>query len=253
MRRLKLTGVMGACLAAGWMWFWKPPVFAQVAERPAGAAADSRLGPVAQAQDPRDGAPAEPRRGGGRGGNTGDNPARGGGPGGGPGGGMGGFNPGGPGGFGPGGFGPGGAMQRGRDSFTETVALLGELNLSPEFELAKEQRQRIQALRTEFQAAREKWQQDFAEQSRALDEQMRAARDSGKLEEIEALTQKRQDLMSAAPKAYEATTKLKAILTPDQLKALETFVADKRKTDDAARRPAGGGPGGPGGRGDVPQ
>ncbi len=146
-------------------------------------------------------------------------------------------------------------MQRGRDSFTETIALLGELNLSPDFDLSKEQRQRIQALRSEFQAARDKWQQDFTEQSRTLDEQMRAARDSGKLEETEALTQKRQDMMSAAPKPFEATAKLKAMLTPDQLKALETFVAEKRKADEANRRPGGPGGGGPGGGargGDVP-
>ena len=153
------------------------------------------------------------------------------------GGGQGGRNPG-QGGrnFNPGGGGPP-MTNRGRESFTENLSALSQINLDPAFDLTVDQKAKIAALRAEYQAARDKWQADNGEELRKLDEAMRNA--SG--QERQALDQKRQELMRTAPSSDAMVAKLKAILTAEQVKALESRASEMR------REGFGGGPGGFGG------
>lgn len=169
-------------------------------------------------------------------------------------------------------FGPGGRDFRGpdgqqpggpplpfqrRESMTETMNILGETNLRPDFDLTKEQKEKIAAIRDGLRAAREKWQAERAEELRKIDEQMRAARDGGGgRDQFEALMQKRQEIMATAPSSEDAIAKIKAVLTPEQLKAFEAAVEERRRAEEEMRQRFGGfgGPGGGGppfgGRGD---
>jgi hypothetical protein len=130
----------------------------------------------------------------------------------GPGGGFGGPGGGGPGGRGggPGGDaggpgGPGGGpVFGGTGSLVDTLAVLGELSLNPDFDLTREQKVKIQILREQ----------------------------------------------AAAPsdKPDEGLAKLRAILTPEQLKMLDAAIFTRRLADQPGR-PRGGMFGGRGGRG----
>ncbi len=150
---------------------------------------------------------------------------------------------------------PGGGIPRdrgmfpGRDATGETIALIALASLNPDFDLTKEQKEKIQAIAEEAKAAG-KWRADHDAELRKLDEDMRNARQDGQREELELLTQKQQDLMATGPKAEDLTAKLKAVLTPEQLKALDAAAAEKRAADDQRRRQGGGMfGGGRGGRG----
>jgi len=165
---------------------------------------------------------------------------------------MGGGGPGG----GPGGFAGRGMM--GRDSLSEIITLLGEVNLKPEFNLTKDQKDKIQAIRNEVKEARAKWQKEKADDLKKLAEEMRAARDANvDREQLRELFQKRQEIMGTAPTTEEAVKKIREVLTAEQLAALDAYTKEKQAADEAARQEMGamfgggmrGGPGGQGGQG----
>jgi len=162
---------------------------------------------------------------------------------------------GGGGGMGPGG---GGMFSQVRDSFGELVTLLGEASLGPSFNFSKEQKEKIQAIRDEVKAAQGKWRKDHAADFAKLNKEMQAVRDSGDRGGLRDVFQKRQELMATGPNMDEATKRLKGVLTLEQMKGLEAYMAAKRAEEEETRRaigdffggggPGGGGPGG-GGRG----
>ncbi len=65
---------------------------------------------------------------------------------------------------------------RGQNVLSETVALLGEVSLRPDFDLTPDQKTKIKAIRDEFKAASDKWQADHAAEFQKLDEEMRRSR-----------------------------------------------------------------------------
>jgi len=160
-------------------------------------------------------------------------------------------------------FGPGGRDFRGgdgqqrmgppferRSSMTETMNMLGEANLRPDFDLTKEQKEKILAIRDGLRAAREKWQTENAAALRKIEEEMRAARDGG-ADRFDALRQKRDELMAGMPNSEDAIARIKALLTPEQLKIFETMIEERRRMEEEMRQRFGGPGGGPpfGGRG----
>lgn len=143
------------------------------------------------------------------------------------------------------GFMPAGRMFfQNRDGFAEALSLLGEASLNPDFDLTREQKERIRAIREEVAAARAKWQKDHAEEFKELAEGSRAARGGGSSDQFQQVMQKRQDLLATAPKTDEAAQRLKATLTPDQLKMLEAYTAERRAADEEMRQQMGSGFGG---------
>lgn len=151
------------------------------------------------------------------------------------------------------GLGGGGMFSQVRDSFGELVTLLGEASLGPSFNLSKEQKEKIQAIRDEVKAAQGKWRKDHAADLAKLNKEMQAVRDSGDRGGLRDVFQKRQELMATGPNMDEATKRLKGVLTAEQLKALEAYATAKRAEEEETRRAigdffGGGGPGG-GGRG----
>jgi hypothetical protein len=157
------------------------------------------------------------------------------------------------GGGGMGGFGGrmGGMVAQSNDKLAETVSLVGEASLAPGFNLTAEQREKIQTIRDAAKAARAEWQKSRADELKKLSDQSKTIRDAGQRDQIRTLMQKRQEILATAPKSDDAAQKLRTILTPEQLKALDTYAADKRKAEEEARQQAGemfaGGRGGFGG------
>lgn len=167
---------------------------------------------------------------------------------------------GGPGGFGggPGARGDvgafrGGGMMAGRTGFDELVLNVAELNLEPDFNLSIEQERKIKTLRAEVKAAWEKWRKDNEPELQKIQEQFRQLREAGNRDGFRELADKRQALEATAPKNETAEKQLRAILTEEQLKQLDAFLAVKKAEQDAQRQQMmdrfGGGPGGFGGQG----
>lgn len=176
----------------------------------------------------------------------------------------GGFGGGGIGRFGGGGFfgGAGGAgAMLDRDPLREIIALLGELNLSPGFSLTQEQKEKIQAVRDEYQKQLDAWRAEHEKDLKKLQDDAAALRGNfagggggqdtrAKFQEI---ARARETLMATAPKSDDAYTKIKAILNEDQLKKFDLKQAEHQAEMDKAREDArsrfgqGGGFGGGGG------
>jgi Spy/CpxP family protein refolding chaperone len=136
---------------------------------------------------------------------------------------------------GRGGF--GGGFFGGGNELTTAVQVLGDLNLSPDFTLDKEQKTKIQAVRDEYAKAMEKWRTDNQEKLAAIREEMQNAQDR---EARQAVMTKSRELYATGPKAEESVNQIKAALTAEQKTAFE-----KALTERAERR----GPGGRGGEG----
>ena len=140
-------------------------------------------------------------------------------------------------------MGPGGMAMRvggpmfARDALAGVIATLGEVNLSPGFELSAEQKQKIQAIRDEFKSAMEQWRSEHADDLKALDEQQKALFDNMQAgnppdpDQMRELMEARGQLMETAPNGQEQADQVKALLTPDQLKKFE----EKQAALDAER------------------
>ncbi len=134
----------------------------------------------------------------------------------------------------------GGAMMGARDTFTISMTVLSELNLTPDFTLAKEQKEKIQGIKDEEKKAADKWTADHKDDFTALMSANQADRQ-----------QKMQDLQADRAKVLDPfTAQLKAVLTEDQAKAFNTKLEERQKEMDAAR--AARGAGGRGGNGGAP-
>ncbi|MCY2952314.1 MAG: hypothetical protein NTU53_10095 [Planctomycetota bacterium] len=142
------------------------------------------------------------------------------------------------------GRGPGAGMQQ--DPFQQTIAALGDLNLRPDFNLSKEQKEKLQAVRDDVKKAEDKWRADHADDLKKIQEETQAARgDQDKMGEVMT---KRRELMQTQPKSDDAAKQVKALLTEDQAKALEKRITE-RQAEMRARMGGMGGMGGRGGRG----
>lgn len=147
----------------------------------------------------------------------------------------------------PGG-GPGGGGMFGmqQDPFQTALSALGDVNLRPDFTLTAEQKEKVQAIRNDVKAAEDKWRTDHAADLKKIQDDAQAARDAQDMEKMREIMTARRDLMQTMPKTDDAAQKLKAVLTPDQAKALETRITERQ---DEARARMGGMFGGRGGRG----
>jgi hypothetical protein len=147
---------------------------------------------------------------------------------------------------------PAGPMMN-RDMLAPLVMMLGELNLSPDFNLSGEQKQKIQSIRDDFKGATEAFKKDHADELKQLDDQQKELMDgfqNGNIPDPGAmmeLMEQRRALMQNAPDGGEHATQIKALLTPDQTKKLEEkeAVAAKEREEMQARFPMMrmGGPG----------
>jgi pimeloyl-ACP methyl ester carboxylesterase len=154
-----------------------------------------------------------------------------------PAGGRGGPGPGGGGaGMGPGPmmFGGGGPFG-GRDAVAEFLSALGEMNLSPDFSLAPEQKVKLKTARDAFKEEQSTWAAAHADDFRKIQEQMMAAFGRGgppNAEAFKAINQARQELLSTAPDSDAAMQRMQAILSEPQRAQIQAW------RDDPAHQPA---------------
>jgi len=128
--------------------------------------------------------------------------------------------------------GPGGILSLTRDSFAEIFSLVGEAALNPDFNLTREQLERIQTIRSQVKAERDKWFKEHAEDFRKAGEEFRKAREAGDREKFRDIFQQRAQILQTIPPTGNAAEKIKAVLTPDQLKLLDAYTAQKRAEED---------------------
>lgn len=183
-----------------------------------------------------------------------------------PGGGGGGFGGGGGGGFGgPGGFGggfgggnPAAMLNVARDPLDELVMIIGDLNMKPDFTLTADQKTKIQAARDALKKLRDKWQADHEADFNQFAEQMNDLRNSNNPQEMrekmQEITVARMEVMESMPKSDETVAEIKGILTTEQLKMLDSRLAERKAEQQKAReqlmeRMRNGGPGAGGGFG----
>ena len=146
------------------------------------------------------------------------------------------------------GRGPGAGMMQ-QDPFQQAIAALGDLNLRPDFNLSKEQKEKLQAVRDDVKKAEDKWRTDHADDLKKIQEEAQAARgDQDKMREVMT---KRRELMQTQPKSDDAAKQVKALLTEDQAKALEKRITE-RQEEMRARMGGMGMGGGRGARGGAP-
>ncbi len=101
------------------------------------------------------------------------------------------------------------------------LATLGTLALAPDFELTKEQRETISAVRNEHRIQMDKWRGDHAEQlSKVQDRQAALRGDPDARQKWPEVAEAQQELMATAPKDDDAIKQIKTTLTEDQLKRL---------------------------------
>lgn len=142
--------------------------------------------------------------------------------------------------------------------FNQLISTVADLNVSPGFDLNKEQKEKLKAIREEVKTAQTKWQKDNDEQIKKINEEMRQAREaamSGGAESLRGVMEKWRELRGTFPKTDEAQKQVRALLTDQQLDALdarlEEIAKEQRKAQEemrsrmqlmnAPRTPPGGG------------
>lgn len=156
----------------------------------------------------------------------------------------------GPGGPPPGGPGFGGGrfmMPFERNVLQETLATIGDLNLSPGFTLSAEQKQQIQTIRDEFRKQQEAWRAEHADELKEIDDRFAEMRDAGgppDPDQMRELMDARRELMSTSPDGEAQSEQVIALLTDDQKKQFEVRQAQIEKDREQMRpRFMPGGPG----------
>lgn len=148
---------------------------------------------------------------------------------------------------GPGGRGGGGMFGMAQDPYQQAIAALGDLNLRPDFNLTAEQKTKLQAVRDEVKAAEDKWRTDHAADLKKIQDDSAAARQAQDQDKMREIMTARGELMQTMPKTDDAAQKVKALLTADQAKALDTRITERQ--EEARTRMGGMMGGGRGGRG----
>ena len=120
----------------------------------------------------------------------------------------------------------------GRDPLDDAVQPLAELNLRPDFELTREQKDKIQAIRAAYDARLDGWraghEADFKAQSKRWSDLRSGHLPPGgrPTEEWPKLMKARQDLLATSPDATDAVDQMTAVLTADQRQRYDAAAAD---------------------------
>jgi hypothetical protein len=114
------------------------------------------------------------------------------------------------------GFGPFGT----RDPVADLMSSLAEINLTPDFDaLSRDQREKIQTLRKDYDQRQSKWRTDHADEIRRVQNQMMAPFFRGpgakplSAEEAQALAKSREDLLASSPVGDGAAQQIEQTLT----------------------------------------
>jgi hypothetical protein len=152
----------------------------------------------------------------------------------------------------PGGMMPG--LQGDRNNLEPFITILADLNLGPDFNLTVEQETKIAAIRDGFKKSADAWETEHADQVADLRDQMRQMRRGQGGDDRQKVMDSMRDLMLTAPNGDSEVKEIKALLTEDQVKQVETREAAAKAETDRMREEMrqrwgnnGGGRGGNGG------
>jgi len=156
---------------------------------------------------------------------------------------------------GRGGFGGrGGGMMMGgaafagpQDAMSETVGALGELALDPDFNLTKEQKEKIKAVRDKSKTAMDAWHKANDAELKKVQDEFRTVMQSDDREKIRELATKREEIMKTQPTTESLAKNIKDVLTADQQKVFDAKAAERRAAQEQMRQQMGQGRGGFGG------
>ena len=129
-------------------------------------------------------------------------------------------------------FGQGFGFQQ-RDAFSESLAALGELALTPNFMITNEQKESIQSLKLDQKLAADKWRGEHADELQKLSEEAEAAREGGDRQKLRDIFQKRRNLLNGGPRPEDAVKKLMGLLNEEQRTKLDERIAQRRAEDEA--------------------
>ena len=129
-------------------------------------------------------------------------------------------------------FGQGFGFQQ-RDPFSEALAALGELALTPNFMITNEQKESIQSLKLDQKLASDKWRGEHADELQKLSEEAEAAREGGDRQKLRDIFQKRRNLLNGGPKPEDAVKKLMGLLNEEQRTRLDERLAQRRAEEEA--------------------
>jgi hypothetical protein len=118
----------------------------------------------------------------------------------------------------------------------QTLSLVTEMNMTPEFTLSGDQKAKIIAIRDAMKKEQEDWREAHAPEFKGLQDEMMALRgnDPATRERWAEISRGQTELMNSAPKEDEAVAQVRAVLTNEQLKILET--EENRRKAEAERQ-----------------
>ena len=99
--------------------------------------------------------------------------------------------------------------------------MLTQLNMTPDFTLDKETKQKLAAIQADYQKAQAKFMEDNKEEFKAVQLEQMAAFTAKDQEKIQAIMKKYAELNAKGPNAEEYLARTKAALPPEQLKIVE--------------------------------
>ncbi len=128
---------------------------------------------------------------------------------------------------GPWGWGAAGGQGVQLDQYMMTLT---QLNMTPALTLDKEAKQKLQDIQAEWRSAQAKFMEDHkGDFTKVGQEQMEAFKAKDQ-EKIKAVMKQSQELYAQGPKGDEYLAKAKAVLTPEQTKAVEASL--KKAVED---------------------
>ena len=116
-----------------------------------------------------------------------------------------------------------------RDAVAEYMTTLGEINLSPDFNLSSDQKAKIKVARDAFKEEQAKWQADHAEDLRKIQEQMMSMFSRGgppNPESFQAINKMRQELLASSPDSDPVAQRIQAVLTDAQHAQIDAWRED---------------------------
>jgi Spy/CpxP family protein refolding chaperone len=113
---------------------------------------------------------------------------------------------------------------------SQVLMIVTDLNMTPDFTLAADQKTRIAAIRDDYKKAFEAWQKDNQDKLNQNQKDMAAAFKDQDKDAITDAGKAMTELYKTAPQAKDLDEKIMAVLTADQKKAVEDTIAKRHES-----------------------
>ena len=113
--------------------------------------------------------------------------------------------------------------------FFQLQSMLTQLNMTPDFTLDKQTKQKLLAVQASFQKATAKFNQDNQEQLKSLQQEQAQAIKEGNNDSLQAVGKKLAELYAKGPKSGDYVAGLMAALPANQLKVVTDRIKGQGK------------------------